>query len=1016
MDDDNAIDRRTVCRANVWLPRVPFIGVMLLAGAATAQELAAGSTEQTNNPAGAEVPAIVCLHTEYLPLTDDEQGLLPFRLVRELGRQAVLIAARDGLGCYTRDETLGEPFPEAITQSKNALNVKVRCYFDGTIHIDLAPTSAADRESDASAFQPPEQPDSYDTHSLITSLAKKLESMGRGELIERLQTLGISGEVPAANLENAPPDTVEGWLLQMNFVSQFAVVRAAHAAIRENGESAAWLGVLARGYANLALMTQHHWKSNNEAFAARALLYGERMVHAAPQDIAARAHRAYVRAIVGVHGAALNDLEEIAALKEEAEYALPLPAWFELVGPFCSFEREPLIDISARRASLRQLAERLSFEQHRAFGDDRWLLDSARRTMGVCPDEYGIYAALAVPGAPLGVGRMGAYYAPAALGHFLPQRLATLPELPEAVQNDIRAAAGEEQPAEGQPADDRPGDPNTEDVFSIVPTYVAEDLQAATKAGDDTGEPSWAVLGDLIAEEQFVQAANYLQIATNATESSLAEDVAGVLPMIKGHRYARYVASYSVNMRRETARFYEVIGDLPLLDPRGNMQAMFYRTWRAPNEAGQNRRGYDAAYRAFFGRNLTYPGMFESYDRLRSTFWSQIDRAGRRMFARDFQRISPNSPQALRLEISLAGEPTYEKVAEWEGAAGEDPQVFVTLGQAYRKLQHFEDAIRCFERSIELSPTKDAFVALADAHRAADQEDLWQPTLERFFEVESMGLEHAQVHSMIARDLMAKDKLDEAEPHATEAAQTWASWGLSLASEVYEGLGRWEESEQWMRENSTSYPTSSGDEWYFWCRRTGRGDADEARKLSINFYTADWIKTSLDGRARYLVFHLLEGDVQSAFEEAQAAVDLATSQKADAPAMVYYRAHLALIAHELKNSEVERHSIAEIKRLIDEHIRKDYVDFSVVIDGFCQVLEGKTLDGEALARIDEHLGNLLDSRCNCEYFLGRAFDLHDKVELADKYWKRAVERGPYTRFNATLAGKYLSARYGTSRP
>jgi tetratricopeptide (TPR) repeat protein len=338
------------------------------------------------------------------------------------------------------------------------------------------------------------------------------------------------------------------------------------------------------------------------------------------------------------------------------------------------------------------------------------------------------------------------------------------------------------------------------------------------------------------------------------------------------------------------------------------------------------------------------------------------------------------------------------------------------LGRAYRRLQHFEEAIRCLERSIELSPTKDAYVALADTHRAAGQEDLWQPTLERFFEVESMGLEHAQVHSMIARDLMAKDKLAEAEPHAAEAAQTWAAWGLSLASEVYEGLGRWEESEQWMRENSTSYPTSSGDEWYFWCRRTGRGDADEARKLTETFYTADWIKSSLDGRARHLVFRLLEDDLPAALEEAQAAVDLAGSQKVEPAAMVYYHAHLALVAHELEKAEVEQKSIAEIKSLIDEHIRKDYVDFSVVMDGFCQLLAGEMLDKEALAQLDEHLGKLKDSRCNCEYFVGRAFDLHGQVELADKYWKRAVERGPYTRYNATLAGKYLCARYGTSRP
>ena len=835
--------------------------------------------------------------------------------------------------------------------------------------------------------------------------------MSRGELVTRLRELGISGEAATTNDENLPPDTVEDWLLEMNFVSQYAAVRAAHAAIAEKGESNAWLGMLARGYANLALMTQHHWKSNNEVFAARALLYAERLVQAAEKDVTSRATRAYVWAILGLHGAALGELEQIESLQEAGQNGPSLPPWFELIGPYCSFERQPLMDISARRASVRQLAERLSFEQHRAFGDDRWLVDSARRTMTICPDEYGIYAALAVPGAPLGVGRMGAYYAPAALGHFLPQRIATLPDLPEAVRKDIQAPSGDEEPA------DRPADPNTEDVFSIAPTYFAQDLRSATASGEDTREPSWAVLGDLIAEEQFVQAANYFQIATNATESSLADEVAGVLPLVAGHRFAKYLESYSVNMHRETARYYSILDGLQLDDPRGNMQAMFYRTWRAPNSEGQNRRGYDAAWRAFFGRNLTFPGMLESYDRLRAAFWGQIDSTARRMFARDFERISPHSPQALRLKIMLASEPTYERAMEWEGTAGDDPQVFVTIGRLYRRLEQYEDAIRCLERSIELSPTKDAFIALADAHRASGQEDLWQPTLERFFEVESMGLEHAQVHRLIARDLMDRGKLEDAEPHAAEAAQTWASWGLSLASEVYEGLGRWEESEQWIRENSTSYPTSSGDDWYFWCRRTGRGDLEAARKLTETFYAAEWIKNTVDGRLRHFVFHLLEDDSAAAFERAQATVELASAQKVDAASMVYHQLHLALLAHELKNSDVEQKAVAEVRRLLDDEFRKRYVDFSAVTDAFCRVLAGETPDEEALTKRDEQLENLSkESRCNYEYFLGRAHDLHGNADLADKYWKQAVTRGPYTRYNATLAGKFLAARHGTSRP
>src|SRR5436190_666220 len=72
----------------------------------------------SSNPVGekdTKRPAIVCLHTEFLPWRFEDE--VKFRLMRELGRQALLIAARDELGLATRDETLGEVFPEETLQA-----------------------------------------------------------------------------------------------------------------------------------------------------------------------------------------------------------------------------------------------------------------------------------------------------------------------------------------------------------------------------------------------------------------------------------------------------------------------------------------------------------------------------------------------------------------------------------------------------------------------------------------------------------------------------------------------------------------------------------------------------------------------------------------------------------------------------------------------------------------------------------------------------------------------------------
>src|SRR5262249_18765946 len=159
-------------------------------------------------------------------------------------------------------------------------------------------------------------------------------------------------------------------------------------------------------------------------------------------------------------------------------------------------------------------------------------------------------------------------------------------------------------------------------------------------------------------------------------------------------------------------------------------------------ENGRNARGYDASREAFYDRSLTFTGLLEVTNALSDTWWDSLGLPMQKLWAKDYRAISPHSPQVLRIESGLVEKPTYEEVAQWESEAGEDPTIYIRLGTTYSSLEHPDDAIRCFERSIALSPTQDAYVDLAYTYRSAGQEEMWLPTLERFFKVESLGLEH----------------------------------------------------------------------------------------------------------------------------------------------------------------------------------------------------------------------------------------------------------------------------------
>jgi hypothetical protein len=108
------------------------------------------------------------------------------------------------------------------------------------------------------------------------------------EIAKALQDAGFEKRAHDSNAANVPNPAIETQLAEMNFVSQFAAVRAAHQAMHERGPSLAWMSVLVRGYAHLAMLNDHLWSSQREAFAARSLAYASQMAIADSNSALAR--------------------------------------------------------------------------------------------------------------------------------------------------------------------------------------------------------------------------------------------------------------------------------------------------------------------------------------------------------------------------------------------------------------------------------------------------------------------------------------------------------------------------------------------------------------------------------------------------------------------------------------------------------------------------------------------------------------------------------------------------------
>ena len=163
-------------------------------------------------------------------------------LVREILRQAILLAARDELSLATRDMTLRETLVTGSTGVAGTLSVQTADSSGDFVRLQIMriaggrPKVVFEKEIPL----PPTANGAFDYVRLVTAA----EEMSRTELVDVLKSLGFDGR-PVPSTETAAVDaTTENLLGELNFISQFAALRRLHAIERKEGKSRASLAAL----------------------------------------------------------------------------------------------------------------------------------------------------------------------------------------------------------------------------------------------------------------------------------------------------------------------------------------------------------------------------------------------------------------------------------------------------------------------------------------------------------------------------------------------------------------------------------------------------------------------------------------------------------------------------------------------------------------------------------------------------------------------------------------------------
>jgi tetratricopeptide (TPR) repeat protein len=880
-------------------------------------------------------------------------------LLRELVRQAVLLAARDELGQATRDETLRERWGERADGGPLPLDIIVHVQDGGRTSITLCRISGGkpevlfDREL------------SLDDPDLVLPMLKIAESFSREDFPAALRKAGFDGKANAVKDDLAVPADVEELLSQLHWLPQLDAARRLHRAIKEEGESPQRLAALAQAYAQLGVLTEHLWYPGHKAYKARALLYAERGMVLWPMSAESRHGRALVRSLLGLHAAALEDL----AADGDAAGAKP-PPWKAAAEALCRFDMPALDGLCEKKSAA--LPRLLRVQAVGRFGTNSSIVSSVQSLLESVPDSDWAMDFLSMTG-EFGNRQVAASEGPQRMAERLYARVKGIGGLPGAVD----AVVGSELTAREN--GDEPGG----EIRRRVELVRA--FRSAGEIGRDAGEPSWQAFGTLIEEVSFYHTFRQLDFLASSLAVPLDSTRTVLEPLVQDHPYRGMIAALCDDQKERELQLRKLSTTVRPQDITLNEYYMlgFFSNYDLKRQ-----------FELLGGLAMTHTDYVYG-DLLTTVAHSQghnvKDSAAR------LRRVSPHSPHTISITISHDWDYSAPHAAEWETQFASSPRVLLALGQQYLQHEKLDDATRCLERAITLSPDFESYKLLADAWLKQKDEKKWLEVWEKYLKQEEFGLTHASVRVGIAQHYMNTGRFEKALPYSQQAAATWAEWAMESAANCLTGLKRYDEAEEYWRRMAGRYvPTCY--KWYYWCRKTGQGNVDEARTFVRNAINDNFGGVDLTNRA---IFLTLEGDKEGALK----AYD--ESFAADRYPEEYWAA--ALVADELQRPEKRDAYLQLAVRTADRpgYTRKFMVELTTLAQ---DALADPTRMADSAAKAEKLVMGLqsVDERSTAGWVAGKFYDLHGQP-VGVKLMKECA-RLHYVSAFSTLAAAELRSR------
>jgi tetratricopeptide (TPR) repeat protein len=780
--------------------------------------------------AAASANAAVCLGSNEPQRVGGGESLL----VREIVRQAILIAARDELALATRDQTLRESFPPDLAIAP--LDIQTTLAPGKQVRVEIRQGEGPAARTWSHDFPIRDAP----SYVVLPELPEIFEQASRGVLVEMLRTMGAAPAAnPPAAAQDAPiPDDISQALEKMDLFQQFAAVRQLHELIRTQGSTPQRLGGIVRGYAHLGQLTQFQWPAFHQALRARSLLYAQRLVVADNASAHALRHRAYARALAGLHARAREDL---AAADEAAAPETAAPAWVPMIDALARYDTSRLLDLVDANQPAAQLAAFFCFLTVEHSGSASVNIEFARMALEHSPYNFRVIDSMTSV-AGVGYLHMTTVASYRTLIEAIYQELPDLPGLPPGIRQQI--------------LDARPRSADVQPRAQLVTALV--------QAGqDDQLEPSWEVLARFIEETFFVHTfrrAVFLAFQWGVgfdQTMALAREAKG---LVGDHPY--YPVLLVLGQWPDQAAVQRHLSKIPFRDLSLASHDFLQRT-NDLFKTGQDR----TPWAEMVAHHDNTAADLERY----VSFYLQQANQPELHFARRLLGVSPHCPVAMAKLVADDWDNVQAQIPQWEQSHGTHPTFAAAMARHYTKAENLEMAQRMWENVLAVAPDYHAFRSLAEVHLQQGDETRWLEVMEQSLETEDYGLQHAQARVRIAEHFMSKGEHARALPYAEAAAETWAGWAMATAARCNDALRNYDRAELWMRRSLERYG-GNGVEYYAWCKRTGHGNVAVVRP-----YLMAYFKSLEKSRTTALmgIYHLLEEQPQRAVTQFQQAMEQA---------------------------------------------------------------------------------------------------------------------------------------------